>query len=459
MKNNLLQRLTDFNRKKGLFHDRQRIGLAVSGGLDSMVMLELFDQIRLEQHIELLVLHFNHQLRGAESDADEALVTRVCAAKKIELACDRGDVAGFAGEAKLSIETAARILRYRFFRQTAESHGLDRIALAHHADDQAETVIAHIMRGTGIAGLRGIPVRRSLFIRPLLFAARKELSTFAQKHKVEFREDASNLDLRHRRNRIRRRLLPLLRRQFNPNITAALCRLAEAAAETEQLMQGLAAQALKSCLQERQPNKIVLDIQGFLAYLNSLQRLTLQLAIKTLHENPRLVSYSVWDNVSRFIAKGASGSRYRLPGLELVISAKTLAVCRIAPPPRAIELDRKLGLFPLWDGLFLEISEALRPLTFGQNPNVEYIDAEKLTPPLMVRTVRAGDVFRPINGRGRKKVSDYLIDAKVPIHRRSRLPVLSCPTGIIWLCGLRLDERFKITETTKQLYKLTLRQT
>lgn len=460
MQNDLFLQFLEFNRKNSLFKPLQRIGLAVSGGLDSMVMLELFDRIRAEQQLELTVLHFNHQLRGADADTDESFVADVCACKKIALISDRADVADYARAQKLSIETAARELRYRFLEEAAHRLALDRIALAHNANDQAETVIAHIMRGAGISGLRGIPVRRGLFIRPLLYAPREKLAEFAGEFHVHHREDASNCDLRYRRNRIRHQLLPMMQQQFNSQIVESLNRLADAAAESELLIQQQTADALKICLKEQHDDKIVLDIHAFLAYFSSLQRLILQHVVSSLQENPRLLTFAVWKNLSRFVTKGESGGFFRLsPVVEMIVAGDDLVIRRSHLPPEAVVLDRLTGIFPLWDGFFLEITPALKPLTLTEKPScVEYVDATTLITPCHVRTFRKGDVFLPINGKGHKKVSDFMIDAQVPVHQRARIPILECRAGIVWLCGLRLDDRFKITETTTQVFKLTLVQ-
>jgi tRNA(Ile)-lysidine synthase len=459
MQNDLLNQFLEFNRQHKLFSSSQRIGLAVSGGLDSMVMLELFDQIRAEQQLEIFVLHFNHQLRGSEADADESFVAEICAEKNIAFISDRADVTNHAFKRGLSIETAARELRYRFFNKAAHSHAFDCVALAHNANDQAETVIAHVMRGAGISGLRGIPVRRGQFIRPLLFASRKLLAEFAAEFHLKWREDASNTDLKFRRNRIRHQLLPMMR-QFNPQIVESLNRLADAAAESEMMIQHQTADALKSCLKEKHQDKIVLDIHAFLAYFNSLQRLILQDVVSSLRENPRLLTFTVWQNLSRYMIKGASGGKFKLsPAVEVIVAGGDLVIHRSHPSPEAIVLDSLTGIFPLWDGFFLEISPTLKPLILSEKPSgVEYIDASTLIAPCHVRTFRKGDVFLPINGQGHKKVSDFMIDAKIPVHQRARIPILECRAGIVWLCGLRMDDRFKITETTTQVLKLTLVQ-
>jgi tRNA(Ile)-lysidine synthase len=457
MQNDLSTQFSAFNQKHARFKPSQRIGLAVSGGLDSMVMLELFNQISSEQHLKITVLHFNHQLRGADADADESFVAAICAEKQIVFISDRADVADYAKVRKLSVETAARELRYRFFNEAAHRQALDCIALAHNADDQAETVIAHVMRGAGISGLRGIPVRRGLFIRPLLFAPRRQLAEFAAEHQVRYREDASNSDLKYRRNRIRHQLLPMMRR-FNPQIVASLNRLADAAAESEQMIQHQAADALKSCLKEQYQDKIVLDIHAYLAYFSTLQRLILQDVVRSLQEDPRLLTFAVLQNLSRFMIKGASGGIFQLSSaVEIVIAGGDLVIQRSRSSPEDIVLNSLTGNFSLWDGFFLEITPTLKPLTLTEKPSgVEYIDASTLIAPCRVRTFRKGDVFLPINGQGHKKVSDFMIDAKIPAHQRSRIPILECQAGIVWLCGLRLDDRFKIMETTTQVLKLTL---
>ncbi len=454
----LPRKVQDFCLNHSLYEPGERVGLAVSGGRDSMVMLELFRRFEAPRP-ELVVLHFNHRLRGRESDQDEAAVARVCKEAGLPFLSDHGDVSAYAQTARLSLETAARTLRYEFFERAARQAKLQRIATAHTADDQAETVLDHLLRGAGISGLRGIPMQRGIFIRPLLFIRRSELAAFAAVHGIGFREDASNYDRRFRRNRIRLDLLPVLE-QYNPRIVEALCRTACSAEDAECVLQHTAEEALTNCLVEQEKEKIVLDIQAFLAYFNSLQRLILQRVLEQMGEDPRTLSFSVWENFSRFLTKSYSGRSYSLTrSLELSASQGLLTIERRRPLPQPVSFDRLEGVIPLWDDYLLEISPTAPPLTPAPKSAMEeYIDADAALPPYRVRTVQPGDVLVPINGRGRRKVSDLLIDAKIPLAERRRLPILECRTGIVWVCGVRSADPYKITETTQKIIKLTLRK-
>ncbi|MDZ7315114.1 MAG: tRNA lysidine(34) synthetase TilS [candidate division KSB1 bacterium] len=457
----LLERLTErfeaFVDRHGLIEEGQRLGAAVSGGLDSMLLLLLLERIREKRRLELFVLHFNHCLRGEESDGDEAFVCEYCKSRGIPFSSEAADVTAFAASNKLSLETAARELRYRFFEAAAQSLALGAVATAHTADDQAETVLDHLLRGCGIKGLSGIPVKRGLYIRPLLFAERRELAEAAEAIGLVFREDSSNRNPAFRRNRIRLVLLPLLKEQFNPRVVAALNRLAESASELDGVQETAAEEMLHRCLIESREDKIVLDNQLFLAYLNSLQRLILQQALRILRDDPRRLSFAVWENLSRFLRSGRFGKSFRLGrDIEISLEGERLTISRLKAVPEPLAFDKLKGAIPLWDDLIMEITPAEKPLIFAHPATVAYLDADALRPPFQIRPFQAGDRFRPLNGVGRKKVSDLMNEAHVPRHERKRLPILLDQEGIVWVCGLRLDDRVKITETTRNCLKLTL---
>ncbi len=424
-----------------------------------MVMLNLFARLQANWQLELTVLHVNHSLRGEESDADERVVLTTAEEMGIPFNSHRVDVKKTAAEKRLSIETAARELRYAFFDQFTKKHNC-RIATAHTANDQAETVLANVMRGAGISGLRGIPIRRDVYIRPLLFAERSALLSYAEENQVQYRHDRTNMDLVFQRNRIRHMLLPMIQEQFNPKIVTSLNRLAETAHESERLLNDYAELALKNCLHVADEQKIVLDIHQFLAYLKSLQRLVLGHVFLQLTGNLWLPGYQKLENILDFLNKKSSGSRFSISEeIELLITSDTLVLSNIQPELAEQPIPWAPGIYEFGDGRFLEIIKTDKPLPLRSNSRFsEQVDADRVSGRVNVGSARPGDYFYPINGSGRKKISDFFIDLKVPFYERSTIPILRCETGIIWICGYRLDERFKITERTRRIYQLKLRQ-
>ena len=457
MSDELIKQFLNYNAEKALFQRGDKIGIAVSGGLDSIVLLDLFDQIKEEWELLLIVLHFDHKLR-ALSTKDAEFVDDLCAHKKLRLERGKGNVAEWAEKNKMSIEMAARHCRYEFFEKIGHAEQL-KIATGHTANDQAETVLHHIVRGTGVDGLKGIPLQRGRFIRPLLFAQRPALEQYAKGRGLRWREDSTNVDETFTRNRIRHTLVPLLQEQFNPQIIKALARLSESALESRQIIQQAGEDAYKSCTNRLPDGKIVLEIDRFLTYLKSLQRLVLQHVFEAFGYNPLSLTFNKLENVLTFLKKQQSGASYQINNdIYLYVSGNEGVFTQ--NPLRAQEtivIQKVPGRVEIRDGLFLEIMHHTKPLTLkSKNSDYELIDADKLAVPLCVRSYKKADIFYPINGSGKKNVSDFFIDNKVPYVDRLNMPILESAGKIVWICGFRLDDRFKVTEKTKRVYKLTI---
>ncbi len=452
----LVKSLLFFNHEKSLFHKNEKIGLAVSGGLDSVVLLHLFYQLKEEWNLHVVVLHFDHMLRQ-ESRLDAEFVAEICRKNHLSLGTDQADVAAYAVEHKQSIEMAARECRYAFFQRMHNKYQLNKIATAHNANDQAETVLFHIMRGSGLDGLCGIPVQRDFFIRPLLFAQREELHDYAVAHGLRWREDHSNQDESFTRNRIRHALLPLLRDEFNPQIITALNRLSDSAQDSKNIVHHTARQAFEHCITQNAEKEFVLEIEPFLTYFKSLQRLVLQHVCTAMDRDPQDITYAKLAGIRTFLRKRQSGASFPVTKDVVLIKSSGRAVFRPSiAKDHKIKLPQHEGTFELWDDLFLEIIKHEEPLTFEKNPTTEFVDADRLGSQLVIRSMHKADYFYPVNGAGRKKLSDFFIDEKVPIYKRQSIPVLESDGTIVWVCGYRLDDRFKNTDKTTKIFKLTI---
>lgn len=453
----LLTQFQEFVQHKQLISPKDSVAVAVSGGLDSMVLLHLLDRLRSPWQLTLLILHVNHHLRGTAADQDEQFVQHAAEAYGLPLDVEHVHVKTWATKHSMSIETAARELRYAWFERVAKAHECC-VATAHTASDQAETVLANLMRGSGIRGLRGIPVQRGPFIRPLLFAERSELQHYAQEHDISYHTDHTNVDETFQRNRIRHTLIPIMRDQFNPQIVLTLNRLATAADESERLLQDYGEIALKKCTRRSDETKIALDIQQFLTYLKSLQRLVLGHVFQQLVGRVWQPGYHEFNNLLQFITKQHSGSQIRLTDdVVLTISQDDMVFHRSVPVFADQEIPWQPGTYKIQDGLFLEIKTETQPLPLrSAGKTTEYVDADRVHEPVRLTSAQPGDAFYPINGRGRKNVAEFFIDSKVHVYERPRIPILRCNTGIVWICGYRLDDRFKITETTTHIYKLKM---
>lgn len=441
--------------KHQLIQDEDRIYVAVSGGPDSVALAYLFLEVREEFRLQLRLVHFNHQYRGRAADEDQQFVREFANKAGLELLSESGDVKAFARSQHLSLETAAREMRYGFFERVLAQDSGSKIALGHHADDQAETILDRFLRGAGLKGMSGMRWRRDRFIRPLLDIPRTELLAYLNRSGALYRLDASNQDLNFRRNRIRHRLLPLLQQQFNPSVVRVLTRDAEIFYEADAFLNFFAENAFNQCLLFRETDKIILDIFKFLQYFTVVQKYIIFQALTKFAIRPEELSTF---NLNQIIQLAKS----QKPEKKMVLRQR----CRIgvwqnqlvfdAPerPKHYYRLDPVIAAHWLHLGRSLRISKSPAPKTWTPDPNVEYVDGDKLAHTLILRSPQPGDRFFPIHSPGSKKVAAFLSDERVPYYRRGEMLVLESDEKIVWLVGMRLDDRFKVTQHSQQVLKL-----
>ena len=449
-------RFRAFVREHALLRAGDRVVAAVSGGVDSVVLLHLLAGDRMRLQLDLLVAHFNHQLRGRDADADEQFVGALAGKLGLSFRAGRGDVRSRAREQRMGVEVTARELRYEFLHEVRRETGAGRIATGHNADDNAETMLLHLFRGAGVRGLAGIPVQRNegLIIRPLLFATRNEIAAYAREQGITFREDTTNAEDDRARNVIRHHILPVARSRVQPGVVRTLLRTAEVFRELDSYLAQIARTGLDQVIIRRTGEEVHLSLPILLSFPTAIrQYLVMHVAETTT--GLRLRS----DRVNAVLAMTGQqpGRRITLGrGWEVIRERDTL--CLLAA--------RKTGTFtiqvspeteyPVGDARFsFSIERGCEP-EHRSGGNEEQVDAELTgATPLVLRSWRPGDRFTPLGMTGTKKISDFLVDAGIPLREKHRHPVLVTSGGeIIWLCGLRIDERFKITARTKGTLRL-----
>jgi len=453
----LLARFEKNLREHELVAREDTVLVAVSGGVDSMVLLDLFVRIQGPWGLHLVVAHLNHALRGEEADRDQAFVSKRAAEYGLPMLSERVDVTAYARQHRLSLEAAARTVRYDFLRRAAHNVGADCIALAHHANDQAETLLDHLLRGAGLAGLGGMWWRRDILVRPLLNFTRQEIVAYARQRQLPYCEDSSNIDRRIRRNRLRHELMPLLVAHYNPRVVEALVRAGQAIQEADHGLRALAAERLRQD-GHLEGGKIVLDIAAFLRYLLVVQKYVLWEAVERMGGERSQLDSRRLERVLQLVRKARPGSRVSLGGgLEAAISGRCLVIGKSTPEPLLLRVE-----------IGQEIVDPARGFTFrctpatwddfhaqcGKSPEVEFVDGGQIKGHMLLRSWQPGDRFVPLGMKETKKLSDFFVDAKVPHHRRRLVPLLECKAGIIWVCGLRLDDRFRVTNKTENLLKV-----
>ncbi len=447
--------------------------MAVSGGADSTCLLHLLAGLREELGIRLHVAHLDHQLRGAESRADADYVQGLANSLDIPLTIGKADVGAYQKKHRISLEEAAREVRYRFLADTADSVGADRVATGHTLDDQVETILMHLVRGTGTRGLVGLKPtsqwrmdgRRIIIVRPLLEVSHRETADYCQSHRLAPRLDASNLSLSPLRNRIRQQLLPLLR-SYNPGVAEALLRTAATAADELAFLDEEIARLWGKVVQ-RQGETIVLDKKGFGRLGLALKRHLLRTAIEELLGSLKDIEARHIEEIIAVLDKPA-GKQVSLPwGLVFVVEYERYLLGRepsaLCPFPAlageyALNIPGETRLTG-WR-VEAEVIER-RKISEKDDDFTAYLDFDKSGRKLSVRHRKAGDRFQPL-GLGRpKKLNEFMIDARIPRAWRGRIPVvcipgqaLDTPGQIVWLVGWRIDERVKVTEATKKVLRL-----
>lgn len=440
----LLDRFAEYVNHRGLFSRDDFILLAVSGGVDSMAMLSLF----AEAGYRVGVAHCNFQLRGVEAEEDEVLVETVAREHNAPFFNRRFDTQTEVEASGESVQMVARRLRYAWFDELCAEHGYTRIAIAHQADDSAETFFINLLRGTGLRGLTGINVINGRVVRPLLFATRKEIVEYALSHKLSYREDSSNSSTKYLRNKIRLGVIPRIREvmpQFTTVMTANVERLTATQAFVERQIEQIRSEVLT-----REGGTDVIDPA----------RIDAELPLRfVLFELMRCYGFhsDVVDQLCHALERGATGRRFYARDHVAFVDRG-----RIALEPIATEDACAVEILPdtercfvgcgviLFDHLSIDDIDRLQ-----QPDNVALLDENKLQYPLTLRRWREGDTFQPFGMEGCKKVSDYLIDAKVSRPDKARQFVLTSGDRIVWLVGRRLDERFRVDSSTENVLRLT----
>lgn len=433
-----------------------RVLAAVSGGLDSVVMLHLLQRFSVEMPLHIEVAHFNHQLRGDAADQDESFVKALCAQWNLACHFGRGDVKSYARDHHLSIEAAAREMRYVFLHRIAKESQCEFILTAHHADDQAETVLDRFVKGAALHGLTGIPFRNGPILRPLLQIDRTAIDAYAQVHHLAYCEDGSNSDLRYHRNRIRHDLLPHLK-QYNPQIVEGVNRLARHVREAEAYLEHEAGQALQLCLLHRDREKIILETKAFLSYFNILQKYMLLICWRFLGGDSHHFSDERWRAFFDFLRAGRRDRPLRLGDIQVWLLHGRLVLLRRPDEPHEVRLDDIPGYCALWSGFGFEIKPSDQPLDQiekNQDQSTVWVDADRLNERCWLRVPRRGDRFQPLKMSGQKRVSQVLAEKHIPLYDRSVIPLFLSGEEIVWVCGVRLDDRFRVTTHSKHLYQL-----
>jgi len=473
------QKVADFIRANELFGSADKALLAVSGGADSTALLYAMQSLSSKNVFgaELLCAHINHQLRGAQADLDEDFVIAQAARLKLVITTRRVDVLGFAGSNKLSIETAARELRMKNLLEIARANNCDYVITAHQKNDNAETILQRLTRGTGSRGLGGIwPMRvfadEFTFVRPLLCVRRDEIIEYLEQRNLKWRDDHTNADCTYRRNYIRHRLLPALQQDCNGSLVEQLSELSESARRFYKLVCGLADEVWPKVADTYGINcaaeKVTLDLKVLLAQPKPVMVELVRKSLTVLGCGERDLTQHHYERILQLAEQNVSGRKIDLPG-EFVVGAEygNLIFSRLEKRPQSEEQfvkstevkvpgQTRLGR-NLIEATILEADEEMFEKFKAEKTNfIERFDFDKIKPPLVVRFRKPGDRFVPLGLEKEKKVGKFLTAARVLQKVRKKLLIVTDSEKIIWVWPIRISEKAKVTGGIRKILQLQI---
>ncbi|MBR0177555.1 MAG: tRNA lysidine(34) synthetase TilS [Bacteroidales bacterium] len=423
-----------------LIAEGEKVILALSGGIDSMVLADLL----LKSKVRFVAAHCNFHLRGEESDGDEMFVREFAEKNGIQCFVKHFETEKFAKEQGLSIEMAARDLRYAWFEELRQQLGYDKIAVAHHADDQAETFFINLLRGAGLRGLKGMLPQNGVIIRPLLWASREQIRQYAVENQITWREDHTNTESVYLRNKIRNQLLPVFD-ELQPEARQGLYKSLEHLASENELYRELLNEKLSQIVVQEG------ETQSFPTLNSKPSTLNFQLLFEWLR------NYGFNTDQCRFIFEAMEtgvGNKYYSPTHCLVIGRNELQLSEIKNVDKR-EIKIEVGEESLDEPIPLRFScfEKTDDFVIDKSRKVAQLDFDKLKFPLALRHWRHGDRFHPLGMKGSKLLSDFFVDQRFTEQQKSSAWLLTSTAGdIVWVVGCRIDDRFKVTNATKNIF-------
>jgi tRNA(Ile)-lysidine synthase len=436
----MLEKLKEYIAAKGLFEPTDRLLLAVSGGIDSMVMLHLFQQLPYK----LAVAHVNFKLRGEESDADEQFLRDYCQSQSIELFVKHADTISYSENNKVSIQMAAREIRYAWFKDLKQSKGFSKVLVAQHTDDSIETTFINIIRGTGIAGLKGI-ISNEHASRPLMCFSRAEIDQFAKQNNIKWREDSSNAKNDYLRNNLRNKILPLLD-EISDSWRNNIVQLNKDIEETELILSKYYSEHVDKIFRNNLIN--VEGVQKLTSGKWLLRKLLVTLGfthdtITDILENLNVQIGRTFESEKVLLRKQRDGFSVEERGIVSKYIEETINLDdhEITIKDCTILIQKLNGFSP----------------DFKFEKSSKYLDLEKLEFPLKIRTWQVGDWFIPLGMKGKKKLSDYFVDKKFTFQQKENTFVIVSEGNIVCILGHQTDERYKLSEHTKRILHLRIK--
>lgn len=419
-----------------------KILLTVSGGIDSMVMTWIF------HHLQYFIgiAHCNFSLRGQESDKDEELVHNFASEFNIPFHCIKFETKAYAIKNGISVQMAARELRYKWFEEIRKENNYDRIAVAHNLNDNIETLLINLARGTGLAGMSGMKPVNNRIIRPLLFATRNDITEFRNLHNIEFREDRSNADTKYTRNKIRHQILPLLK-EINPSIETTLNETAQRFSGLNDIVSEYITGLRESMIHKHDPY-ITFNISALKNYLHN------KIILYELFK-PFGITNALSYDLARVI-EGKTGGMIITGTHRIIKNRNELIVSDDEIEDEKLYRIENVKDFQVFHGISSAKNVRMtKNFKISSDPHIAFIDSQKVVYPLVIRKWKPGDNFYPLGMNRKKKLSDYFVDNKYSKVDKENIFILESDGKIVWIIGDRLDNRFRITDSTKNVLIIT----
>ena len=448
------QKVLKFIDEKNLIKRDDKILTALSGGPDSVFLLYFLNKFSKKFKISLAAIHINHGLRGKAASTDENFCKELSKKLGIPFYSVKKDVKALAKKIKVSIEEAGRLIRYEEFEKLSIKEGFTKIATAHIADDNAETVLLNLIKGTGLNGISGIPYSRGKIIRPLLFLTKEEIVQYLKFYKIDYRTDLSNLQSNYERNFLRNEIIPLIKKKLNPSLENTLLKSSGVFKEINNFVK----KKLKDEIDHLVTKKdAVLSIS--LSNLDKTENELRGEAIRLIFEKEYKIQLS-FDEVKKIFSliEKQPGRSINLPAkLKVVRERKELVVINQKKDVKQKPVVISNGDSVKINDKYLSIKEVkASKKRFNSDKNIEFINADKTKSRFILRRWQPGDRFIPLGMKGSKKVSDFLSEQKLSTYSKKDQMILTNDNRIVWVIGLRLDNRFRITPQTKKIYELCI---
>jgi len=455
-------------KKHNMIKTGERIVVAVSGGPDSVALLKVLEVLSHEYRLTLIAAHLNHGLRE-EADREEQFVRKLC--NEMEITCEskKVNINELRKNSGKCIEDISRDIRYEFLGEVAKRQDAQKIALGHHLNDQSETVFMNFIRGSGPDGLKGMaPVRDSIYIRPLLGVNRKKILSFLEARKIPFMTDMSNMENIYLRNRIRHLLIPQIKAQYNPHLEISLANMAEIMRLENDYLEKDTDAAISKLVFGSAEDEIKINIPELMQYHKAIQCRIVKEILQKLSPDRKGIEYDHIKAVVELAYSNHPSGHLNLPfGIMARREYDSLIVAQESKSLNHTVCEQYdyLHYIVTIPGI-VNIAELGRTIKFDfvdslvwsdtNMPNIAYMDYDTIVGPLIIRTIKPGDRIKPLGMKGTKKIKTYFIDEKIPMSKRKMIPLLLDQDSVLWIAGMRMSERVKITKKTIKILRVEI---